>query len=669
MVTSSDDNTAKIFEIPTEAIDGVVCYIDRKINLSGASEGLGTYNEMCYQFKVNGVDTWSSVECSKNVPPGPVGSSTGRVEPDRSDFGLNGTGTTTDYKNVMIGDKKYIGFRDPNYGTDLNEYLREQCPNCKVQVVGYASTVGTFGDDRNDTLARLRAEWVKDYIQNNILDEEFKDKISVVSEGQGATDETASGNKVKCPTPDPIARRDNYLLSKNDEFGCKAERYVTVQFVDDPTNSPLADEKQNEIQNNQQRRLNIPVSRLLTECDYFERLEEDDKVVYDAISEKIKYFQPAFHSTTPEGFNARLTFLQQCMRQGKTKGVMGNSNPSNLAFGRPPVCILRIGDFYHTKIVIDNISLDYEPLVWDLNPEGVGVQPMICNVTMSFAFIGGSSLNGPISKLQNAVSFNYYANTEMYDSRSDYNQKQGAGGETKDGNQNANPSSVSNTNPASNYLAGGNPNNIRDTDQVAQNENANAATTANAENTQTQSDPDKAIFNNAALNGYKLNIEYDGTKLKGTFAIFSAAELSKDYKVKLKLSGTLGDIDICVFTLGGKDSDNPNVGEFISEKDGWKEALIEAANPKTGGVGFKVYISEYSLTYTDLKSIASYDCPTEFESDAVKYGDIVDYDFWQTVLNSPCCSCYPNGTGTQNISLKDNNGNIIKCPSIGCTTN
>jgi hypothetical protein len=371
----------------------------------------------------------------------------------------------------MIGDKKYIGFRDPNYGTDLNEYLREQCPNCKVQVVGYASTVGTFGDDRNDTLAKLRAEWVKDYIQNNILDEEFKDKISVVSEGQGATDETASGNKVKCPTPDPIARRDNYLLSKNDEFGCKAERYVTVQFVDDPTNSPLADEKQNEIQNNQQRRLNIPVSRFLTECDYFERLEEDDKVVYDAISEKIKYFQPAFHSTTPEGFNARLTFLQQCMRQGKTKGVIDNSNPSNLAFGRPPVCILRIGDFYHTKIVIDNISLDYEPLVWDLNPEGVGVQPMICNVTMSFAFIGGSSLNGPISKLQNAVSFNYYANTEMYDSRSDYNQKQGAGGETKDGNQNVNPTSVSNTNPPSNELAGGNPNNISDTDQVAQNEN------------------------------------------------------------------------------------------------------------------------------------------------------------------------------------------------------
>jgi len=664
VVTSSYDNTAKIFEIPTESIDGVVCYIDRKINLSGASEGLGTYNEMCYQFKVNGVDTWSSVKCSKNVPPGPVGSSTGRLEPDRSDFGLNGTGTTTDYKNVILGDKKYIGFKDPNYKKDLNNYLREKCRNCKVQVVGYASTVGTFGADRNDTLSNLRAEWVKTYIKDNILDEEFKDRISVVAEGKGATDETASGNKVKCP-PSPVGVKDNYLLSKNDEFGCKAERYVTVKFVDDPTNSPLADEKQNEIQNNQQRRLNIPVSRLLTECDYFERLEEDDKVVYDAISEKIKYFQPAFHSTTPEGFNARLTFLQQCMRQGKTKGVTDNSNPSNLAFGRPPVCILRIGDFYHTKIIIDNISLDYEPLVWDLNPEGVGVQPMICNVTMSFAFIGGSSLNGPISKLQNAVSFNYYANTEMYDSRSDYNQKQGAGGETKDGNQNANPATVSNIVKVSAQQEGLGPNKIVEKNQVVQNENANAATTANAENTQTQVSNDEAIFNNAAVkDSYRLNIEYEGTKLKGSFAIGGEAVLSENYDAKLMLSTGMGNIDICRFTINGEEGDSglPNYGEFISDKDGWKEALIQAANPKNSSVCFKVYLEKVQKQFFECKAIAKFDCPY-YE---LKYGDITELQDWEDILENPCCACYPDGVGTNNISLSDINGEIKKCPPTGC---
>ena len=69
---------------------------------------------------------------------------------------------------------------------------------------------------------------------------------------------------------------------------------------------------------------------------------------------------------------------------------------------------------------MDNVAFDYEPLVWDLNPEGVGVQPMIANVTISFKFIGGSTLYGPINKLQNALSFNYFANAQVYDARADY---------------------------------------------------------------------------------------------------------------------------------------------------------------------------------------------------------------------------------------------------------
>ena len=71
------------------------------------------------------------------------------------------------------------------------------------------------------------------------------------------------------------------------------------------------------------------------------------------------------------------------MRQGPTNG---SDNPDNLAFGRAPVCILRLGDFYHTKIIIESLTIDYEPIVWDLNPEGVGVQPMIANINISFAF-------------------------------------------------------------------------------------------------------------------------------------------------------------------------------------------------------------------------------------------------------------------------------------------
>jgi len=160
---------------------------------------------------------------------------------------------------------------------------------------------------------------------------------------------------------------------------------------------------------------------LLSECDYFEMIKEDDPMLYDSISQKIKYFQPAFHSITPEGLNSRLTFLQQCMRPGETIPTIGadgqpkTTDALNTSFGAPPVLVLRVGDFFNTKIIPTSLSLKYENL--DINPEGIGVQPMIATVTMSFNFIGGHGLREPVQRLQNALSFNYYANTEMYDER------------------------------------------------------------------------------------------------------------------------------------------------------------------------------------------------------------------------------------------------------------
>ena len=145
------------------------------------------------------------------------------------------------------------------------------------------------------------------------------------------------------------------------------------------------------------------------------------------ISDKVDYFDPAYHSITPEGFNARLTFLQQCMRQGPTISASDTQTGSkygagNLSFGRAPFCVLRIGDFFNTKICIQSINIEYDNngVQWDLNPEGVGLQPMFANVNITFTFLGGSDISGPISRLQNAASFNYYANTSVYDRRSDY---------------------------------------------------------------------------------------------------------------------------------------------------------------------------------------------------------------------------------------------------------
>lgn len=166
---------------------------------------------------------------------------------------------------------------------------------------------------------------------------------------------------------------------------------------------------------------------LFSECDYFQAIKEYTPMVYDNLKDKLKFFDPAFHSMTPEGLNSRLVFLNQCLRPGDTIPVVnkdknGNTtlqynNAVNTAFGSPPVLILRVGDFYHTRIIPETLTLTYEGL--DLNPEGIGVQPMIANVSLSFKFVGGHGIKEAVDKIQNALSFNYYANTEIYDNRAD----------------------------------------------------------------------------------------------------------------------------------------------------------------------------------------------------------------------------------------------------------
>ena len=166
----------------------------------------------------------------------------------------------------------------------------------------------------------------------------------------------------------------------------------------------------------------VKAQRWDEEAQYFTMLKNNDAFTYNKIIDKIKYFTPAFQSITPEGFNSRLSFLHQCTRQGNTRGTSdGNtiSSAGNMAFGRPPICVLRIGDFYHTKITIDSLTIDYENQQWDLNPEGIGIQPMFAKISLNFHFLGGSDLEAPISRLQNALSFNYYANQSIYDDRAD----------------------------------------------------------------------------------------------------------------------------------------------------------------------------------------------------------------------------------------------------------
>ena len=324
---------------------------------------------------------------------------------DNTNFGLNGV--SKQIKLSMSDIKPLNGWYDISDGEfweEIDEYFTVgNCKYCKLIITGYASPQGDF--EYNKKLAKKRGDNLKEYL----IGESFISGL----------DETTANKRIKVNTSIATLENNSGCKQKSakDTIECKEDRKVTVSVAYDSKLEKEANPNPTKRDPNEpDPKFTIPLSRFYTECNYFESIKETDNFVYAQFKDKIKNFHPAFHAITPEGFNSRLTFLQQCMRQGPTQG---ENNPDNLAFGKPPVCILRLGDFYHTKIIIESLTIDYEPIVWDLNPEGIGVQPMIANINISFAFIGGSSMKGPINRLQNAISFNYFANTELYDPRAE----------------------------------------------------------------------------------------------------------------------------------------------------------------------------------------------------------------------------------------------------------
>jgi hypothetical protein len=363
-----------------------------------------SYNQLITVYFPNAVYsvsdlTWSSIyETANGVKTFKEESPYGQHNiPYPTSYMLNDTGEYS-WHNLLINDETF-------------KKILNSCKNgaLSVNIKGYASS---SGEVNNENLAKDRANSLRTFLidkfkKANILDAEKRVKI------------VKTGVITVPVIPKNGMSEEQYyiaqVITKEDIMARKVDLYFYYDPSLDGALTPdiIDDEFLTEDLN-----MSLRKSKYIDEAEYFFKLQDINKYVYDDIRQKLRWFHPAFHSTTPEGLNSRLTFLQQCGRQGSTGE--NSSNPENLAFGRPPVCILRIGDFYHTKIVIDSINFTYEPLVWDLNPEGIGVQPMLATVDLNFKFVGGSSLQGPINRLQNAVSFNFFANNEVYSERPDY---------------------------------------------------------------------------------------------------------------------------------------------------------------------------------------------------------------------------------------------------------
>ena len=286
---------------------------------------------------------------------------------------------------------------------------------------GQVDYTGTGETDYNSSQLDSLVTEIQTYVDGR--DKETNPEVKITLKGLGSTSKIAKdrAKTIKRELKDKV--KGKKISYSDTRLVTDSGNYVEVKYNIDSKNSdsakPKAEEKKQDSYDPQMVKLIDSI--IIDENSYFEYIDNNYPNYFKTISERIKYFYPGFHSITPEGFNSRLTFLNQCMRQGPSIYDKGSDiRPQNLSFGRPPICILRIGDFFHTKIKINSLSISYDGPQFDLNPEGIGVQPMIATIQLSIDLIGGHSLTGPINRLQNAVSFNYYANTEVYDARADF---------------------------------------------------------------------------------------------------------------------------------------------------------------------------------------------------------------------------------------------------------
>ena len=285
-----------------------------------------------------------------------------------------------------------------------------------ITITGYASLLGDIND--NKALGNRRVEAVKHLIYqklinmfgvevaNTIKTNNIKTVLNVGSSNASTLGDSPENIHLKVVKEDRCA---TIKIARNSLPIEKKEQILNVKQTEDKINI-------NKEIKTLENKMNI-LKKNNSEHTYKNR----DKAIlkgFESISDD--QFSPVFNSQTPEDFHKRLTFLQQCTRQGSAKRYdvvddSGNLQAKNSVFGRQPICVLRIADFFHTRVIINSVTIDYADVPWDMNPEGHGMQPMMANITLQMKVIGGQSLQGPIDALQNAVSYNYYANSTFTD--------------------------------------------------------------------------------------------------------------------------------------------------------------------------------------------------------------------------------------------------------------
>ncbi|MFA5067045.1 MAG: hypothetical protein WC466_03270 [Candidatus Izemoplasmatales bacterium] len=109
------------------------------------------------------------------------------------------------------------------------------------------------------------------------------------------------------------------------------------------------------------------------------------------IQEMIKSlaFQPAYFSGNLVDFKRKMEFLSKLTRPAKNTKEIGG-----FSFTLPPVCHLRLGDWFNHDIIVNSVSFDYSSAPWTL-VDGKN-QPMWASVTVNFNIVGPAGESGGV---------------------------------------------------------------------------------------------------------------------------------------------------------------------------------------------------------------------------------------------------------------------------------
>jgi len=353
------------------------------------------------------------------------------IKGDVSKFGLNSniyfvTGTTGEEskKNLKLDTSllpnSFSQYTQTAGDSVLDKQLKEVFQNVNnrqyydIRIIGAASQLHESG--YNKALGLRRAEAAKFYIENRIKThfKEFPDKLGIniiISSIGESTAPASTAPKESINSEDSKRARNASIQIERNKIS-PVDKAQTIS-LNDQKNVVLLEKDIAGVTKIYRKQTSNNVSQTV-----MNERKQDQAIQKGFQSVEGNYYNPVFHTQTPEDFHRRLTFLQQCMRQGAAKRYSvvdegGILRAKNSVFGRQPICVLRIGDFFFTKVIITSLNVDYAESTWDMNPEGFGMQPMMAKVTLQLNILGGQSLKGPVDALQNAVSFNYYANSNF----------------------------------------------------------------------------------------------------------------------------------------------------------------------------------------------------------------------------------------------------------------